>query len=72
MEKICPRCSASFVCRVDDIELCNCSKIQLSVGVRGYIKDRFGKCLCFDCLQYINQNIKSIIQNETNNNLQIS
>ncbi len=29
MNKICPRCSAPFVCRVDQISLCNCKKVVL-------------------------------------------
>lgn len=64
MEKICPRCATVFVCRVDNIRLCNCGKIILNDGVREYIKQHWGKCLCFDCLTNINQNIEQLIHND--------
>ncbi|MBF0576060.1 cysteine-rich CWC family protein [Dysgonomonas sp. GY617] len=60
MDKICPCCSINFTCRVDKIELCNCSRINLAEGVRQYIKTTYGNCLCFDCLKDLNdQFVKS-------------
>ncbi|MFT3993093.1 MAG: cysteine-rich CWC family protein [Dysgonomonas sp.] len=50
MKKICQRCSASFTCREDRIDLCKCKKISLVSGVRDYIKDNYDNCLCPDCL----------------------
>lgn len=60
MNKTCPRCSAPFVCRVDQISLCNCKKVVLKEGVRNYIKTKYGNCLCIDCLSYINDNFDNI------------
>lgn len=57
MEKTCPKCSKTFICRVDNITLCGCRKIKLKTGVREYIKYHWGKCLCLDCLKYVNESI---------------
>ncbi|MFC4676667.1 cysteine-rich CWC family protein [Dysgonomonas termitidis] len=54
MKKICKRCSASFSCREDRIELCSCRKVSLVIGVRDYIKDNYRDCLCPKCLQEAN------------------
>ena len=54
MDKVCPNCLLTFRCRVDKIEVCNCSKLNLATGVREHIKNTYGNCLCFDCLKMIN------------------
>ncbi len=54
MKKICGRCSASFNCREDRIELCSCRKVTLVRGVRDYIKDNYQNCLCPKCLKETN------------------
>ncbi len=64
MDKICPGCSSTFRCRVDQIELCNCRKLNLKKGVSEYIKVTYGNCLCFDCLKKINEEFVSSIINK--------
>lgn len=54
MKKICKRCSAAFSCREDRIEFCSCRKVSLVRGVRDYIKDNYGDCLCPKCLSEAN------------------
>ncbi len=54
MKKVCQRCSKSFSCREDRIELCCCSKVSLAIGVRDYIKDNYNDCLCPQCLNEAN------------------
>lgn len=51
MDKKCPGCFSIFECRVDQIKLCNCAKLNLTKGTREYIRDTYGSCLCFDCLK---------------------
>lgn len=53
-KKICPRCSSDFVCREDRIELCQCSRVHLEVGVKDFIKDSYEDCLCPRCLRETN------------------
>jgi len=48
--KICPRCNASFECKVGNISQCQCSTVKLSVEERNYIQSLFTDCLCGDCL----------------------
>lgn len=66
MDKTCPNCSSTFVCRVDQIELCNCVKINLEKGVKKYIKDTYGNCLCFDCLRKVNDEFSLLLTLKTN------
>lgn len=54
MNKKCARCSSVFTCRVDNIQLCSCSKVALHPGVKDYIKTNYGDCLCPQCLQTVN------------------
>jgi hypothetical protein len=48
--KICPRCSVSFICKVDDIQHCQCYGILLPPVAEKYIKEKYADCLCHDCL----------------------
>lgn len=59
MEKICPRCNNTFVCRVDNIELCNCKKVTLKEGTRQHIKERYAACLCLQCLIEVNESLST-------------
>lgn len=65
MKKICPRCNNTFICRVDNIELCNCKKVRLNAGVRDYIKKEYAGCLCLECLIEVNQKFET---NKTSGN----
>nr|WP_297162399.1 cysteine-rich CWC family protein [uncultured Dysgonomonas sp.] len=60
MEKICPRCSTSFRCREDRVELCNCSKTNKVIGLRDYVKDTYDGCLCPTCLEVANSTFYNI------------
>ena len=65
MDKICPSCSSTFTCRVDQIELCNCTKLNLAKGARDYIKATYGNCLCSDCLKKINDKYSLLLIGKT-------
>ncbi|WP_110309691.1 cysteine-rich CWC family protein [Dysgonomonas alginatilytica] len=65
MDKTCPCCSSTFTCRVDKIELCNCTKLNLRDGVRQYIKTTYGNCLCFDCLKNLNDQFIKLSNEKT-------
>ena len=60
MDKICPRCNQSFVCRNDNILECWCLMESISVSVRAYLARNFTGCLCSLCIDDIN---KSLIHN---------
>lgn len=52
---ICPRCKAEFVCRADDIQLCQCWGVSLSEEERENIRqagysEAQASCLCRQCL----------------------
>lgn len=59
MKKICPRCSSSFSCREDRYDLCQCAKTFIATGVRDYVKDEHGSCLCPECLKEANASFHS-------------
>ncbi|MBT1695636.1 cysteine-rich CWC family protein [Fulvivirgaceae bacterium PWU4] len=50
-EKFCPRCNASFECKVGSVGLCQCSAVKLSDAERSYTRERFSDCLCAECLK---------------------
>jgi hypothetical protein len=52
--KLCPRCSASFECKPNDIANCQCAKVQLSDATLAYLKKTNYDCLCQRCLQELN------------------
>lgn len=60
MDKICPRCSTTFRCREDRVELCSCSKTAKVIGLRDYVKDTYNECLCPKCLQEANSTFYNI------------
>ncbi|HEY8658541.1 MAG TPA: cysteine-rich CWC family protein [Hanamia sp.] len=49
-EKICPRCTAQFVCKVSDAVNCQCYGIRLSANEEGFVKANYDDCLCRNCL----------------------
>lgn len=53
MEKDCPRCGVSFVCRVDDISACHCAPVKLDELQLAYVKMHYPGCLCNSCLNEI-------------------
>ena len=60
MKKICTRCSTSFGCRQDRVELCKCSHTSLTPGTKDYIKDNYDDCLCPNCLKEISSSYNSM------------
>ncbi|WP_102407753.1 cysteine-rich CWC family protein [Parabacteroides bouchesdurhonensis] len=54
MEKICPRCGASFICQPENITGCQCVTVKLNSIQREYVKKHyFPNCLCKSCLEEI-------------------
>ena len=48
--KYCPRCSASFECRVGDIAHCQCNSVKLTGPEQQYIADKYNDCICATCM----------------------
>jgi hypothetical protein len=57
MIKKCSRCNSEINCKVEEIQSCDCSKIQLLDKAREWISQEFNSCLCLNCLEYINDTI---------------
>lgn len=54
-EKKCPRCQAPFECKVGDISQCQCYGVPLNVEQRKFLEERYGECLCRQCLLELQQ-----------------
>jgi hypothetical protein len=53
--EMCPRCEKEFVCCAGDILQCQCQLIELDEKVSSMIDTLYpDECLCFDCLEEIN------------------
>lgn len=50
MEKVCPRCNNSFVCRNDQILECWCLNEPITSELRKFLADNFSGCLCANCI----------------------
>ncbi|TGM91497.1 hypothetical protein EHR02_01315 [Leptospira levettii] len=50
-EKICPNCLRIFECKVGSIQLCQCTKVQLTKEVTEYLATQYVDCLCFQCME---------------------
>ena len=48
--KTCPRCKASFKCKVELIQQCQCSSVFLTPSEQDYVSTRYDNCLCISCL----------------------
>lgn len=53
-EKTCLRCGVPFKCNHENVERCQCSKVQLTFAASYFIKHQYGDCLCGACLREIN------------------
>ena len=49
-EKICPRCSSKFECKLGSITECQCFGISLTTEERAFIESMYDDCLCLNCL----------------------
>lgn len=47
----CQRCNSEFECKVDTINLCQCSTIKLTREEQNHISERFNDCLCASCMK---------------------
>jgi hypothetical protein len=56
-ESDCPRCGRLFYCRAGDILNCECHGFKLDKAASGLISEKYGGCLCLQCLQDLNQQI---------------
>lgn len=56
--KTCPRCGKPFICRVDEMDSCDCRLVKLSEAQYQFIKSNFTDCLCLTCLTEIVHEIK--------------
>ena len=51
--KTCPRCDASFECKVGSILECKCSSVFLSAAEQDYLAIRYEECLCVNCMMEV-------------------
>lgn len=49
-QKQCARCDNSIECKTGSIELCQCSRVELTDNHREYIHSLYPDCLCAACL----------------------
>lgn len=66
-EKICPRCTKKFECKLGSIVLCQCTTVKLDDPEREYIRDQHSDCLCATCMnvlrtEYHNKKFKNKIK----------
>jgi len=49
-QKVCPRCSNKFECKLGSVTECQCYGISLTVEENAFIESRYDDCLCRNCL----------------------
>jgi len=47
----CPRCGSLFICKMGDIDHCDCLMVGMDAWARVYVSERYEGCLCVDCLR---------------------
>ncbi|TGL21744.1 hypothetical protein EHQ46_07795 [Leptospira yanagawae] len=52
-DKICPHCLRIFECKVGSIQLCQCTKVQLTKAETEYLAIQYNDCLCFQCMEVL-------------------
>lgn len=57
-KKACPRCKALFECKPGNITQCQCFGIKFTDEQKKYIGERYGDCLCRDCLQALQSEVE--------------
>lgn len=57
-EKYCGKCNTRFICKVGDIENCQCNTVKLSDESIEFLSTTNFDCLCKDCLLQVNQDVK--------------
>ena len=58
--KQCLRCQADFECKSGSINLCQCSKIELSAEQLEYLSLKYDGCLCLDCLKILKNEFNTL------------
>lgn len=53
MTENCSRCNEIIECKVNEIENCNCSKIELKRETIEFLKKTHYSCLCNNCLSQL-------------------
>ena len=59
MQKVCPRCGATFECMHDNISQCHCASVQLTSDQRIYLKENFSDCICPHCLDEVSHSFSN-------------
>ncbi len=69
MEKVCPSCKLSFVCKNDQITECWCMFEPINSMFRRFLAENFSDCLCVCCIARFRKNFMNyehqIDENET-------
>lgn len=58
-KKYCRICDQVFICKIGDIINCQCNTIEISEATRIFLSQTYFDCLCKNCLQKINLEIKA-------------
>lgn len=52
--QICPRCQASFECKVADVANCQCNEVQVQAYTHEFLRNTaYDACLCKKCLKEV-------------------
>ncbi len=62
MEKVCPRCNQSFICRNDVILECWCLQEPINSELRKFLADNFSGCLCANCIIQLRKQLSNYQQ----------
>ena len=62
--KYCPRCHSTFECKVGNVLLCQCNKINLNVMEKEYLSNNYNDCLCVNCMEEIKLILKNTFTKE--------
>ena len=54
-QKTCPRCAATFECKVNNPVRCQCAGIELSERLVDQLNANWHDCLCSVCLQALSK-----------------
>lgn len=62
--QVCTHCKTPIQCRVEAIDQCDCTKVQLTPDTKNFLRSSFHKCLCNSCLEKMNQLVLEAKTNE--------
>ena len=55
LKKHCPRCQASFECKVEDVANCQCNAVKVQAKTNEFLASAYYDCLCKNCLAQIDK-----------------